>query len=92
MSAATRLAPVHVPSPRGGSAPKGPSSLVKVPSAALPACAACGSRRVTHIAMTLTDGTPVEFVNCRRCEHRNWRHSGEPLTVQTVLERATKPR
>jgi len=36
-------------------------------------CVACGSERVTHLAMTLTDGTPVEFVSCHRCEHKTWR-------------------
>ena len=35
-------------------------------------CGECGSERVTHLAMTLTDGTPVEFVSCHRCEHKTW--------------------
>jgi DNA-directed RNA polymerase subunit M/transcription elongation factor TFIIS len=55
------------------------------------ACAACGSPRVTRIAMQLTDGSPVEFVSCRRCEHRSWLEtSGSALTVDRVLEKARK--
>lgn len=54
-------------------------------------CAACGSERVTHLAMTLTDGTPVEFVSCHRCEHKTWRdvrgESGEAAEVAPQSER-----
>jgi hypothetical protein len=45
-------------------------------------CAACGSERVTHLAMTLTDGTPVEFVSCHRCEHKTWRDVRTDQSVQ----------
>jgi hypothetical protein len=40
--------------------------------------------------MNLTDGTPVEFTSCHRCEHRTWEHSGGEMTVGTVLDRARK--
>jgi hypothetical protein len=57
-------------------------------------CAACGSERVTQLGMTLTDGTPVEFVSCHRCEHKTWRDaSGEEhheLPVDSVLDKTRK--
>jgi hypothetical protein len=55
-------------------------------------CEACGSERVTHLAMTLTDGSPVEFVSCHRCEHRTWLGDGEALDTETVLDKTRKPR
>ena len=39
-------------------------------------CRACGSERVTRIAMNLTDGSPVEFTSCHHCEHRTWAEQG----------------
>ena len=55
-------------------------------------CRACGSQRVTRIAMNLTDGSPVEFVSCHRCEHRTWSEAGSAsaLPVARVLDRARK--
>jgi hypothetical protein len=53
-------------------------------------CAGCGSVHVTRLSMNLTDGTPVNFTSCHRCEHRTWEHSGGPLTVDGVLSRARK--
>ena len=60
-------------------------------------CAACSSDRVTELAMTLTDGTPVRFVSCRSCEHRSWLSdeeatAGTALPITQVLERARKIR
>jgi DNA-directed RNA polymerase subunit M/transcription elongation factor TFIIS len=66
-------------------------SLTQVPSGAEDGCAACGSEQVTRLAMRLTDGTPVRFVSCHRCEHRRWEHEGAPLSVETVVERTRKP-
>jgi hypothetical protein len=40
--------------------------------------------------MNLTDGTPVEFTSCHRCEHRTWEHAGGEMTVGSVLDRARK--
>jgi hypothetical protein len=40
--------------------------------------------------MTLTDGTPVRFASCRRCEHRSWSDGGDTLPVESVLRKATK--
>jgi len=63
-------------------------------------CAACGSERVTQLAMTLTDGTPVEFVSCHRCEHKTWRDASgaaaselavdSVLAVESVLDKTRK--
>ena len=55
-------------------------------------CSVCGSERVTHLAMTLTDGTPVQFVSCHRCENRTWSGDEGALPVDTVLDRTRKPR
>jgi hypothetical protein len=40
--------------------------------------------------MNLTDGTPVEFTSCHRCEHRTWEHGGDALTVDSVLDKARR--
>ena len=54
-------------------------------------CAACGSPRVTQIAMALTDGSPVEFLSCHACEHRTWSDAcGSLLPVAHVLDKARK--
>ena len=56
-------------------------------------CDACGSDRLTELAMTLTDATPVRFVSCRACEHRSWRGlAGEELPITQVLDRTRKVR
>jgi DNA-directed RNA polymerase subunit M/transcription elongation factor TFIIS len=58
-------------------------------------CSACGSERVTRLSMALTDGSPVEFTSCHRCEHRTWREhglSGQILPVQRVLDKTRKHR
>ena len=53
-------------------------------------CRGCGSGHVTRLSMNLTDGTPVDFTSCHRCEHRTWEHAGGELTVGTVLDRARR--
>lgn len=40
--------------------------------------------------MHLTDGTPVIFVSCHRCEERSWEHDGMELSVADVLDRSRK--
>lgn len=56
-------------------------------------CASCGSDCVTSLRMTLTDGTPVAFTSCHRCEHRTWNElGGGTLPVAKVLKKARKPR
>ena len=51
-------------------------------------CRACGSERVTRISMNLTDGSPVEFTSCHRCEHRTWAGAGQRRQVLPVAARA----
>jgi hypothetical protein len=57
-------------------------------------CATCGSDRVTELSMTLTDGTPVEFVSCHRCEAKTWRDASgsesTELEVDHVLDKTRK--
>lgn len=53
-------------------------------------CEACGSSRVTRLAMHLTDGTPVVFTSCHRCEARRWEHEGAELSVTDVLQHTRK--
>lgn len=56
-------------------------------------CRACGSERVTSISMNLTDGSPVRFTSCHRCEHRTWQEqAGSVLPVNHVLDKARKIR
>lgn len=65
-------------------------SLTQQASAGSPCCAACGSGQVTRLAMQLTDGTPVDFTSCHRCEARRWEHQGSELSVDSVLDRTRK--
>lgn len=68
-------------------------SLTQPGARAGAACRACGSERVTRIAMSLTDGSPVQFTSCHHCEHRTWEEQGTRtavLPVQRVLERSRK--
>ena len=66
-------------------------SLTQQATATGPCCAACGSGQVTRLAMQLTDGTPVQFTSCHRCEARRWEHEGSELSVASVLDRTRKP-
>lgn len=67
-------------------------SLTQPGARAGASCRACGSERVTRIAMHLTDGSPVEFTSCHRCEHRTWSEQGSSaaLPVARVLDRSRK--
>jgi len=84
---------VRVPRPRTAPVvPSTPSSLVKLTDAQRSKCPQCDSPRLTEIAMTLTDGSPVQFTSCRHCEYRAWTQAGEVLEVDSVITKATKPR
>jgi DNA-directed RNA polymerase subunit M/transcription elongation factor TFIIS len=72
--------------------PTTPSSLVKLADSQRVKCPQCSSPRLTEIAMTLTDGSPVQFTSCRHCEYRAWTQFGEVLEVDSVITKATKPR
>ena len=64
-------------------------SLVTTPTRKLVRCIACAGTRVTHITMTLTDGSVVDFASCHTCEHKSWTESGTGLDVSDVLRKAT---
>ncbi len=66
-------------------------SLTQQAQSEQPSCHTCGGTQVTRLAMQLTDGTPVQFTSCHRCEARRWEADGVELSVQTVLERTRKP-
>jgi len=65
-------------------------SLTQPGARAGASCHACGSDRVTRIEMSLTDGSPVEFTSCHRCEHRSWEEQGRQLPVSRVLDKSRK--
>ena len=67
-------------------------SLVTTPKRDLATCPACGSSSVTALTMTLTDGSPVDFTSCHRCEHKSWRQDGQELDRETVLAKTKKPK
>jgi hypothetical protein len=84
---------VRLPRQRGTqTVPTTPSSLVKLADSQRMKCPVCESPRLTEIAMTLTDGSPVQFTSCRHCEYRAWTQAGQVLEVDSVLSKATKPR
>ena len=56
-------------------------------------CGVCAGTALTHLEMTLTDGTPVVFVSCHTCEHKGWFEvdgDGTPMSLDAVLGSATK--
>jgi hypothetical protein len=67
-----------------------PSSLTRPGARSGAECPSCGSERLTHLVMTLTDGTPVNFSSCHNCEHRVWADEAGRLDFSDVLTRATK--
>jgi len=75
-----------IPSQRTSS----PASLTQAGATPSGTCPECGSSRLTTLAMTLTDGTPVRFSSCHECEHRTWVHEGGELQFADVIARATK--
>jgi hypothetical protein len=81
-------------SPRSSRLPQAPvplGSLTQQGARGGAQCSSCGSDRLTELAMTLTDGTPVRFVSCHRCEERSWLDlDGKPLPVDRVLDKTRK--
>ncbi len=65
-------------------------SLVTTPTRHLATCTACAGTRVTHLTMTLTDGSVVDFASCHSCEHKSWTQAGTGLDVADVLRKAQK--
>ena len=59
------------------------------------ACSSCGSGELTRLPMVLTDGTPVVFLSCHRCERKEWvTDDGDggwrALPIDDVVQRSTK--
>jgi len=67
-------------------------SLVTTPVSQLATCPTCSGTRVTHITMTLTDGSEVDFTSCHTCETKTWTQAGSGLAVSDVLKKAQKVR
>jgi len=67
-------------------------SLTQRESRDVVTCVSCSSARTTQLSMSLTDGTPVDFVSCHVCGHRSWTHEGVELEVSDVLHRTRKVR
>ena len=65
-------------------------SLVTTPTSQLATCGQCAGHRVTHLTMTLTDGSVVDFASCHACEHKTWTEAGTGLDVSDVLRKAQK--
>ena len=78
----------RIPAQRTTSPTVAPASLTQARTSGT--CPSCASSRLTVLAMTLTDGTPVRFASCHDCEHRSWSHEGEELQFADVIARATK--
>jgi hypothetical protein len=100
MSASTRVPSQRQSGESGrGRRSRGRAALISTPLGSLTqradrhaaSCRGCGSVHVTRLSMNLTDGTPVEFTSCHRCEYRTWEHAGGELNVGSVLDRARKP-
>jgi DNA-directed RNA polymerase subunit M/transcription elongation factor TFIIS len=97
---ATESAPVPAPRARrtsraakAAAAPVALGSLTQNGAREGISCQTCGSERVTWLSMTLTDGTPVRFMSCHRCEERSWLDlDGSALPVGQVLDMTRKPR
>lgn len=79
-----------VPTPRTAADDAGYGSLTRLPRSARRACPACGADSVTSLAMTLTDGSLVDFASCHACEHRSWSQGGRALPLAVVLEKTRK--
>lgn len=75
-----------IPDQRGAS----PSSLTRPGARSGQNCPSCGSERLTALAMTLTDGTPVSFCSCHDCEQKSWSDAAGRLEFADVLVRTAK--
>lgn len=55
------------------------------------ACPHCGSGRLTHVRLDLTDGTTSTMISCTACDRRSWWSEDHWLDLQDVVNRVTKP-
>ena len=65
-------------------------SLTQAARTGADGCSTCGGTRLTQLEMMLTDGTPVRFSSCHRCETKVWETAEGVLSVADVLERTRK--
>lgn len=82
--------PQHPTVPTQRTASPEPSSLTQAGPRPSGTCRACGSTRVTALAMTLTDGTRASLASCHDCEHRSWTRDGVAVEFGDILARAAK--
>ena len=73
-----------------GTALAGPASLASAGARSLATCHLCGSKHVTAIGMTLTDGSRVRFASCHRCENRWWVEGDAQLSFERVIAKTRK--
>lgn len=67
-----------------------PTSLLHRQSHPRIPCAICGSTQVSHLSMTVADGSLLSLSSCHRCEGRTWRDGETVLPLSEVLARARK--
>ena len=72
---------------RRGSGPMSTEPAPDVPTS----CPTCRGVKVTRMAVTLTDGTPVTLMSCSACDTRSWWDGPERIELQDVVDKATKP-
>ena len=53
-------------------------------------CPQCGGRDCVEIEIRLKDDDSVQFFSCRKCEHRWWKHHGDQVALDEVLNLASK--
>ncbi|HEY8718295.1 hypothetical protein [Pengzhenrongella sp.] len=86
----TRARAHDVPAPLG--------SIALAPARTSPGtteCGECGSTSLTHLQLTLADGSPVIFVSCHDCEHKAWvpvDGTGQTMSLEAVLGSSTRVR
>ncbi len=54
-------------------------------------CPHCGSNRLTHVRIDLTDGSSSTMISCTACDRRSWWSGSSWLDLQDVVNRVTKP-
>lgn len=67
-----------------------PTSLLHLSAHSRTPCTACGSSQVSHLWMTVADGSLLSLASCHRCEGRTWRDGDTALQLSEVLARARK--
>ncbi|MFN2589694.1 MAG: hypothetical protein ABR518_02875 [Actinomycetota bacterium] len=53
-------------------------------------CPSCRSDELVVVELALSEGTPLEFAFCTRCERRGWDATGRNLALTSVLDLAAR--